>query len=144
MTSVGLRWLCYFFFLPASQCGVCSVVSSMFVCLGQYWQQSIWSSLQCSAFSCLLTNLYHFLLRCCIWKKQCVPMSPLGCAFETRCILELTLLGSTAGQSGGGRQACTKRFLLSCCRTPGYSHLLPGSLIRSFILSLWCIINYCT
>lgn len=57
-----------------------------------------------------LTNLYHFLLKCHSFKKQCVPVSPLGCAFETSSILELSQPETTAGQAEGGRQVCTKDF----------------------------------
>lgn len=57
-----------------------------------------------------LTNLYHFLLECHNCEKQCVPVSPLGCAFETSSILELSQPETTAGQAEGGRQVCAKHF----------------------------------
>lgn len=72
-------------------------------------------------------------------KKTVCFSAILGCAFETHCILELTLLRTTVHQSGEGKQGCTKHF---CCLV--YCHLLPGSLIHSLNLSLWCIINYWT
>ena len=97
------------------------MISSMVFCL----LMALDNFLSLSALSLLW--LYHFLLRRCIWKKPCVPLSPLGRAFETHRILELTLLRGAVGQSGGGKQACTKHF---CCLAVGLQATLTYFLVR--------------
>lgn len=58
----------------------------------------------------ILTNLHHFLLKYHNFKKQCVPLSPLGCAFERSSTLELSQPETTAGLAEGERQVCTQHF----------------------------------
>lgn len=122
------KMIMFIFISSSSQYDVCSVVSST-LCA--------WDSTDNN-----LDDLLHGVLPSRGLDKSlspsaqmpCVPLSSLGCAFETHHILELTLLGSTPSQPGGGERACSKRF--GCLRTPGYSHLLSGFITHSFNLPL--------
>lgn len=106
--TVCLGCCCYFFFfqpdkmVPVQWGAACFMLVTVLTIIHMISSKMFFFS--------WLTNLYCFLLKCHNFKKQCVPVSPLGCAFETSSTLELSQPETTVGQAEGGRQVCTKHF----------------------------------